>query len=75
MLSFVHYPITPLLAVAGITLDALLGEPRRRHPLVGFGNLAHGIEARLNPDPAVLQALYAIFDDKRHPYYEHREAA
>jgi len=49
MLSFVHYPITPLLAVAGITLDALLGEPRRRHPLVGFGNLAHGIEARLNP--------------------------
>lgn len=29
----------------------------------------------LNPDPANLAKLYAIFDDKRHPYYEHREAA
>ncbi|WP_313256351.1 SOS response-associated peptidase family protein [Stenotrophomonas acidaminiphila] len=33
------------------------------------------IDAWLNPDPANLQALYAIFDDKRHPYYEHRIAA
>lgn len=33
------------------------------------------IEAWLNPDPANLQALYAIFDDKRHPFYEHRIAA
>lgn len=29
----------------------------------------------LRPDPGNLEALYAIFDDKRHPYYEHREAA
>jgi putative SOS response-associated peptidase YedK len=33
------------------------------------------IEAWLNPDPENLQALYAIFDDKRHPFYEHKIAA
>ncbi|WP_101927041.1 MULTISPECIES: SOS response-associated peptidase family protein [Luteimonas] len=33
------------------------------------------LDAWLNPDPANLAALYAIFDDKRHPYYEHRAAA
>jgi putative SOS response-associated peptidase YedK len=33
------------------------------------------IDAWLNPDPKNLAALYAIFDDKQHPYYEHREAA
>ncbi|WP_374512807.1 adenosylcobinamide-phosphate synthase CbiB [Niveibacterium sp.] len=34
-----------LLALA---LDALLGEPRRWHPLVGFGRLAQALEARSN---------------------------
>lgn len=33
------------------------------------------LDAWLNPGPGSLAALYAIFDDKRHPYYEHREAA
>lgn len=33
------------------------------------------IDAWLNPDPGNLAALYAIFDDKQHPYYEYREAA
>ena len=33
------------------------------------------IDAWLNPDPQNLGALYAIFDDKRHPFYEHRLAA
>lgn len=33
------------------------------------------IDAWLNPDPKNLGAMYEIFDDKRHPYYEHREAA
>lgn len=37
-----------LLLVAGIALDLLLGETRRWHPLVGFGNLAGFIERRLN---------------------------
>jgi adenosylcobinamide-phosphate synthase len=51
MISSLHYPITPLLAVAAVMLDALLGEPRRWHPLVGFGRLAQAVEARFNPAP------------------------
>lgn len=50
MISYAHYPITPLLAVAAVALDYWLGEPRRYHPLVGFGNLAHWVEAQLNPE-------------------------
>lgn len=33
------------------------------------------VDAWLQPDAKDLAALYAIFDDKRHPYYEHHEAA
>lgn len=33
------------------------------------------VDAWLRPDPANLAALYAIFDDKRHPYYVHQVAA
>ncbi len=33
------------------------------------------VDAWLDPEPGDLAALYAIFDDKRHPYYEHRLAA
>src|SRR5690606_11016081 len=33
------------------------------------------IDTWLNPDPSKLQALHAVLDDRRHPYYEHREAA
>lgn len=31
--------------------------------------------ASLNPNPADPAALYRIFDDKRHPFYDHRLAA
>ncbi len=34
-----------LLTVGGVLLDRLLGEPRRFHPLVGFGKLADKVEA------------------------------
>ena len=37
-----------LALAAGVLLDRLLGEPRRFHPLVGFGTLASGLERRLN---------------------------
>jgi adenosylcobinamide-phosphate synthase len=37
-----------LLMAAGVLLDALLGEVRRWHPLVGFGRLASLIEKTLN---------------------------
>ncbi|MEN3275934.1 MAG: adenosylcobinamide-phosphate synthase [Massilia sp.] len=36
------------LLAAGVLLDLLLGEARRFHPLVGFGNLAGAVERRLN---------------------------
>ncbi|MBI5329827.1 MAG: cobalamin biosynthesis protein [Betaproteobacteria bacterium] len=36
-----------MLMTAAVLLDWRLGEPRRRHPLVGFGRLATGLEARL----------------------------
>lgn len=38
-----------------VVLDALLGEPRRWHPLVGFGWLASQIERRLNRNGSALQ--------------------
>ena len=34
--------------VCALLLDRLLGEPRRWHPLAGFGNLAAWLEQRLN---------------------------
>ncbi|MCE4071381.1 MULTISPECIES: adenosylcobinamide-phosphate synthase CbiB [Pseudomonas] len=37
-----------LLSVLGVALDALLGEPKRWHPLVAFGRLADRLERRFN---------------------------
>ncbi|MCC2975029.1 adenosylcobinamide-phosphate synthase CbiB [Massilia sp. IC2-476] len=48
MLSGLSLPELAILLVAGVVLDLLLGEPRRWHPLVGFGRLASAIEHRLN---------------------------
>lgn len=38
----------PLAALTAMLLDRLLGEPRRWHPLVGFGRLAGWLEEKLN---------------------------
>lgn len=35
----------PLTVLAAVSLDRLLGEPRRFHPLSGFGNLAKRVES------------------------------
>ena len=48
MLSGLSLLQVALLMLAGVLLDALLGEARRWHPLVGFGKLAMRIERRLN---------------------------
>src|SRR3990167_1416131 len=37
-----------LLSVAAVALDALLGEPKRWHPLVAFGRFADRIVKRFN---------------------------
>lgn len=37
-----------LLMLCAVVLDRVLGEPRRWHPLVGFGNYAMWLERRLN---------------------------
>jgi adenosylcobinamide-phosphate synthase len=38
----------PLAALTAVLVDRLLGEPRRFHPLVGFGRLAAFLENKLN---------------------------
>ena len=38
------------VVLAALLLDAALGEPRRWHPLVGFGNLVQWLEQRLYAD-------------------------
>jgi adenosylcobinamide-phosphate synthase len=40
--------MTALIALAAVLLDAVLGEPARWHPLVGFGRWAGYFERRLN---------------------------
>ena len=41
-----------LCVALGLTLDLILGETRRWHPLVGFGKLADAIQQRWNTDGA-----------------------
>jgi len=48
VLSALTWQLVALLLAAGVLLDLILGEPRRWHPLVGFGNLAIAVERRLN---------------------------
>ena len=48
MLSGLALSTVAALMVAGVLLDLLLGEARRWHPLVGFGNWANWLERRLN---------------------------
>lgn len=40
-------PLPAVCALAGVLLDRWLGEPRRWHPLAGFGRLADAAERRL----------------------------
>lgn len=44
------------LALAAVLMDAVFGEPRRWHPLVGFGRFASAIEQRLWVPAAINEA-------------------
>jgi adenosylcobinamide-phosphate synthase len=57
MIGQLSVPAVCLLAAAGVALDAVLGEPRRAHPLVAFGRFAKRLEQGLNPDRDVLPAI------------------
>jgi len=44
---------TGLLCISAVLLDALWGEPRRAHPLVGFGRVARKVESVLYRDSRI----------------------
>lgn len=51
-----------IVCVAAVILDNLFGEPRKWHPLVGFGRMVVGVERRLNrysdrPARAIMSGL------------------
>ena len=52
--------ITSAGACAAVAADALLGEPPRLHPLVGFGRLAQALERRLHADSRRRGALVLL---------------
>lgn len=47
-MTFPDYLIPPAILICAVVLDYLLGEPKRWHPLAGFGRIASWIEARMN---------------------------
>lgn len=70
-----HDPIDDLYSFAAIT-DAPEPEVAAAgHDRTIINIKPEYIDAWLSPAPGNLAAMYAIFDDKRHPYYEHRLAA
>ncbi|HHA2954772.1 TPA: SOS response-associated peptidase family protein [Stenotrophomonas maltophilia] len=64
-----------LLSFAAITDDPEPEVAAAGHDRTIINIKPEHVEAWLNPDPEDLAALYRIFDDKRHPFYEHRLAA
>lgn len=65
----------PLLSFAAITDDPEPEVLAAGHDRTIINIKPEHLDAWLNPVPGNLDALYAIFDDKQHPYYEHRVAA
>lgn len=61
-----------LLSFAAITDDPEPEVAAAGHDRTIINIKPEHVDAWLNPDPANLDALYAIFDDKQHPYYEHQ---
>ena len=53
------WPVAAGMA-AGLAADALLGDPRRGHPVAGFGTLAAALERRVHRDSRATGAAYAL---------------
>lgn len=49
--------MTSIILIFALCLDRLLGEPRKYHPLVGFGNLANFVEKKFNNSPSKPQSI------------------
>src|SRR5580692_3933446 len=58
MRRFRHWPLAVGLA-AGVALDALLGDPRRAHPVAAFGRAAIALESRVYADSRPRGAAHA----------------
>ena len=54
MFSYPDYLTLPISACFAVALDFMLGEPKRYHPLVGFGWFAQQVERYLNKKSALL---------------------
>jgi len=69
--------ITALLTITAVLLDAALGEPRRWHPLVGFGRCAQYLERALNLEVGHAEAGNTAVRNPRaeNPGAENSEAA
>lgn len=65
----------PLLSFAAITDDPEPEVAAAGHDRTVVNIQPQHVDAWLKPDPQDLDRLQAVLDDKRHPYYEHREAA
>lgn len=53
-----------IIIIIALLIDAVIGEPRRWHPLVGFGNLANWFERKLNnqnSESQLVQRLSGLF--------------
>ena len=47
-MTFPDYLIAPAILFCAVVLDRIFGDPRRWHPLAGFGRIAAWIETRMN---------------------------